>query len=478
MTRARIAIAGTIVLAILLAAAGFATMFGGGTSALGQEATIPDPPDWPPFIAVVEMDGAELRTPDGQVQVSRETRRLVWNAEDDWKSTTISATPLVNTWPDGTTTTRDYTGSYQEQSGRTFTTYDADLDITLVRELEDNHYMVPFGLFNPEHLRNLGIVGRIDGDLVVMDVYICDGASCDSEGATGQSSHTADGVLFDEYDIIFTDDENLIPLEAGDLQVQSLHTNPPKPPICIQHFPNQRVTNPTLQMKREPFTHAMQSWDPRCQSSHAPTHNAQFYTFVNHDVSDVNGETVLATMRVNIKMTTRHDDVQLLLLGAQLLDGLEPDAPIVATAQPVEAEAGALRTLEIEKVVPYGAYTIEVRARNPGDAVFDLTAAHVPEPPAFDQDTYTFSVAEDAAQYASVGTVSATDPGGEAVTYRITSGAAGKFDIDANAGIIVVRSGLDYESAPTYTLTVEARNPDDRTGTATVTINVTDVAGT
>ena len=250
-------------------------------------------------------------------------------------------------------------------------------------------------------------------------------------------------------------------------------------PVCIQPFPDQRVFNPTLQMKREPFTHAMQSWDRRCRSSHAPTHNAQFYTFVNHDVSDVNGETVLATMRVNIKMTTRHDDVSLLLLGAQFLEGLEPDAPIVATAQPVEAEAGALRTLEIEKVVPYGSYSIEVRARNPGDAVFDLTAAHVeePGPPAFAQDSYTFSVAEDAGQFTSVGTVAATDPGDEAVTYRITSGAAGKFSIDANEGIIVVRAGLDYETTPTYTLTVEARNSHGLMDTATVTINVTDVAG-
>lgn len=217
---------GVVVLAVLIGAA--FTMSRGGTDVRSQEAAIPDPPDWPPFIAIVEMDGAELRTLDGQVQVSRETRRLIWNAEDDWKSTTIAATPLVNTWPDGATTTRDYTGSYQEQRGQTFTTYDADLDITLVRELGDNHYMVPFGLFNPEHLHNLGIVGRTDGDIVFLDVYVCDGADCTfEEGASGASGHTAEGVLFDEYDIVFTNDELLIPLEAGDLRVTSLHTNPP-----------------------------------------------------------------------------------------------------------------------------------------------------------------------------------------------------------------------------------------------------------
>ena len=254
-------------------------------------------------------------------------------------------------------------------------------------------------------------------------------------------------------------------------------TPTPKPPVCIQPFPNLRVMNPTLQMKRESFTHEREWWDSRCRSSHAPAYNAQFFTFVNHDASRVNDEIVLSTMRVNIKLTTRHDDVSLLLLGAQLLEGLEPDAPIIATAEAVEAEAGALRTLEIEKVVPYGAYTIEVRAKDPRNAVFDLTAAHVYGPPDFTQDSYTFSVAEDVGTFASVGTVAATDPGGEAVTYKITSGAAGKFDIDYNLGDIIVVGGLDYETTSTYTLTVEARNPKGRTDTATVTINVTDVAG-
>ena len=217
-------ITGVVVLAVLIGAA-FAVSRG-GTDVRSQKAMIPDPPDWPPFIAIVEVDGAELHTLDGEVKVSRETRRLVWNADDDWKATTIAATPLVSTWPDGTTITRDYTGSYQEQKGETFTIYNAYLDITNVEELGDNHYMVPFGLFNPEHLRNLGIVGRTDGDIVFLDVYVCDGADCTppEEGASG---HTAEGVLFDEYDIIFTNDDLLIPLESGDVQVQSLHTNPP-----------------------------------------------------------------------------------------------------------------------------------------------------------------------------------------------------------------------------------------------------------
>ena len=257
-------------------------------------------------------------------------------------------------------------------------------------------------------------------------------------------------------------------------------------PVCIRPFPNPivinptanvTITTPTLQLQREPFTYAMQSWDSRCRSSHAPAYNAQFYTFVNHNAEKVGDEVVIHTMRVNIKMTTRHDDASLLLLGATLLDGLEPDAPIVATAEPVKAEAGALRTLEIEKVVPYGSYSIEVRARNPDDATFDLTAAHVYDPPEFAQDSYTFSVAEDAERFTTVGTVVAVDEGGRAVTYRITSGAAGKFSITHNRGMIVVNGGLDYETTPTYTLTVEARNPDGRTSTATVTINVTDVAG-
>ena len=98
--------------------------------------------------------------------------------------------------------------------------------------------------------------------------------------------------------------------------------------------------------------------------------------------------------------------------------------------------------------------------------------------PAFGSDTYSFSIAEDAAAGAAVGTLSATDPdAGDTVSYYITAGnAAGTFNIDLHVGDIILMKTLDYETTTSYTLTVEARDGNGGKDTASVTVTVVDVA--
>ena len=99
--------------------------------------------------------------------------------------------------------------------------------------------------------------------------------------------------------------------------------------------------------------------------------------------------------------------------------------------------------------------------------------------PTFGSATYSFSVAEDAAVAADVGTVTATATDGSAVTYAITAGNdAGHFALDASTGALTVAVALDYETTASYTLTVTATTAGGGTGTATVTITVTDVLDT
>ena len=97
------------------------------------------------------------------------------------------------------------------------------------------------------------------------------------------------------------------------------------------------------------------------------------------------------------------------------------------------------------------------------------------EPPVLDD--YNFEVAEDAEVGDVVGTVSATDPEGDAVTYAITAGnTGGAFAIDSGTGEITVAAALDHETTDEYTLTVEAEDVSGLTDTATLTITVTDIA--
>ena len=102
------------------------------------------------------------------------------------------------------------------------------------------------------------------------------------------------------------------------------------------------------------------------------------------------------------------------------------------------------------------------------------------QPPAFAQDEYEFSIAEDAAVDAAVGSVSAPDPNADdEVTYTITAGNTGDaFAIDADSGAITVDAALDHAIAPSYTLTVQAADGNGGRTTTTVTVTVTDVVDT
>jgi hypothetical protein len=92
-------------------------------------------------------------------------------------------------------------------------------------------------------------------------------------------------------------------------------------------------------------------------------------------------------------------------------------------------------------------------------------------------DDTTFAVAEDAAVGTLVGTIAAADDG-PTVDYSITAGnISGAFAIDTTSGAITTAAALDYETTPSYALTVEATD-GVLSDTATVTINVTDVVET
>jgi Fe-S cluster assembly iron-binding protein IscA len=96
-------------------------------------------------------------------------------------------------------------------------------------------------------------------------------------------------------------------------------------------------------------------------------------------------------------------------------------------------------------------------------------------------DDATFSVDENAANGTSVGTATFTDPdAGQSHTFAITAGnTGGAFAIDASTGEITVASSaaIDFETNPTFSLTVEVTDDGvpPLSDTATVTINVDDL---
>ena len=92
-----------------------------------------------------------------------------------------------------------------------------------------------------------------------------------------------------------------------------------------------------------------------------------------------------------------------------------------------------------------------------------------------DQKEQTRMVAENTAAGTNIGpAVSANDPG-DLLTYSLSGTGAAFFDIVRSSGQIRTKSALDFETTPTYSVTVRATDPFDSSDESIVTITVTDV---
>jgi hypothetical protein len=109
-------------------------------------------------------------------------------------------------------------------------------------------------------------------------------------------------------------------------------------------------------------------------------------------------------------------------------------------------------------------------------AVTDVNEFNVTVPS--DSDGTNNTVAENAANGTTVGiTANATDGDGSnnTITYSLTDDAEGRFAINASTGVVTVAGALDFETATSHNITVQAASSDGSTSTETFAITVTDV---
>ena len=98
--------------------------------------------------------------------------------------------------------------------------------------------------------------------------------------------------------------------------------------------------------------------------------------------------------------------------------------------------------------------------------------------PIFADALVTFSVAEDAATDDAVGTVTATDPDNDTLTYSVGGTDAVEFNADfslnASSGAITVKSDatIDHDDRSSYGVTITATDTFNRTDTVDVTVTV------
>ena len=113
-----------------------------------------------------------------------------------------------------------------------------------------------------------------------------------------------------------------------------------------------------------------------------------------------------------------------------------------------------------------------------------VTVFNVNEPPAFPAETDNRSIDENTAAGQNVGgAVTATDPEGHTLTYKLAGTDWASFDIDTSTGQLKTKAPLDYETKSTYLVTVQVRDSLDRDNrvnavtddTINITININNV---
>ena len=96
--------------------------------------------------------------------------------------------------------------------------------------------------------------------------------------------------------------------------------------------------------------------------------------------------------------------------------------------------------------------------------------------PEFAAAMATHEVAENMPSGTLVGSpVTATDPNGDNLTYRVSGVDAASFTVTVNEGQLQTRTSFDYEAKNSYSVAITVTDPEGLSGSIAVTVNVTNV---
>jgi Ca2+-binding RTX toxin-like protein len=142
----------------------------------------------------------------------------------------------------------------------------------------------------------------------------------------------------------------------------------------------------------------------------------------------------------------------------------------VANGALLDHEAAVSHDITVRAADPFGAAS---------EQTFTIAITGLNESPGTptDTDAAANQVTENAVTGTAVGvTAKAIDPDGDTVTYSLTNDAGGRFAIDPTSGVVTVANGalLDFESATSHVITVQASSSGAPPSVQNFTIAVTD----
>ncbi|MBC8876496.1 MAG: cadherin domain-containing protein [Planctomycetes bacterium] len=221
------------------------------------------------------------------------------------------------------------------------------------------------------------------------------------------------------------------------------------------------------------------------------------------EVQDAGGLTDAASVTINLSDVNETPTANAAIFG---LDENSVNGTTVGMVLATDPDAGESLTYSITGGNTAGAFAIdnatgEIMVANTSVLDFETTSAYnltvevqdaggltdtasvtinlndVNETPTAGDATFTLD--ENSANGTTAGTVAASDPDmGDTLGYSIAGGnTSGAFVIDNATGEITVANtaALDFETTPTFTLTVEVQDAGGLTDTASVTIDLNDV---
>ena len=120
-------------------------------------------------------------------------------------------------------------------------------------------------------------------------------------------------------------------------------------------------------------------------------------------------------------------------------------------------------------------YTDGEGAGKSASASITIPVADANAAPEFAAATATHEVAENMPSGTLVGSpITATDPNGDNLTYRLSGADAASFTVDDD-GQLETSASFDYEAKSSYSVTIMATDPEGLSGSIAVTVNVTNV---
>ena len=189
------------------------------------------------------------------------------------------------------------------------------------------------------------------------------------------------------------------------------------------------------------------------------------------DADDVYAFTIAenATVGAQLGTTTAtdgdNDPVTYTLSGGNGKFAINSNTGLITLAQSLDYETNPWHRLTVQASDPFG---------NADFATVRITVTDIPDAPIFTPDAHTVTIAEDAAVGSAIGTYSANDPNGDALTYSLADDFD-TFTVNATTGAITTTAELDKESTSSYTLILIAADPMGNEGSAAINVFVNNV---